>query len=68
LREGAPFDRAYVKKFFQQPQVNTLLAGRSFVVEQSEGEHPNSLDVTIVLCAAEGCKASPDVLYMSRDQ
>jgi outer membrane protein insertion porin family len=68
LREGEPFDRAYIKKFFQDRQVNALLEGKSFVVEQSEGEHPNSLDVTIVLCAPGGCKASPDVLYMSRDQ
>ena len=68
LREGDPFDRAYIQKFFQERQVNALLNGKSFVVEQSEGERPNSLDVTIVQCAAGGCKPSPDVLYMSRDE
>lgn len=67
LREGDPFDRLYIRKFFGQRRVIELLGGQKFVVEQSEGEHPNSLDVTVVLCQESGCKPSPDVLFVSRD-
>jgi outer membrane protein assembly factor BamA len=67
MREGDPFDRNYIRKFFGQRHIIELLGGQRFVVEQSEGERPNSLDVTVVVCQEEGCKPSPDVLYVSRD-
>jgi hypothetical protein len=67
MREGDPFDRNYIRKFFGQRRIIELLGGQRFVVEQSEGERPNSLDVTVVVCQEEGCKPSPDVLYVSRD-
>jgi outer membrane protein assembly factor BamA len=67
LREGDPFDRNYIGKFFGEQRIIKLLGGQKFVVEQSEGEQPNSLDVTVVVCQEDGCKPSPDVLYVSRD-
>jgi outer membrane protein assembly factor BamA len=67
LRQGEPFDRAYITQFFGNRMIRELFAGQSFVVEQGEGEQPNSIDVTVVLCAPGGCKPSPDVLYMSKD-
>ena len=67
LRQGEPFDRGYITQFFGNRMVKQLLAGQSFVVEQGEGEQPNSIDVTVVTCAPGGCKPSSDVLYMSND-
>jgi outer membrane protein assembly factor BamA len=67
LREGDPFDRTYIARFFGEAKVKQLFGGQRFVVEQSEGEQPNSLDVTVLICQEGGCKPSPDVLYVSRD-
>ncbi len=62
LREGEPFDRTYLKEF-----VSTLHtpAGTPYVIEQSEGETQNSVDVTIVFCNPKSpCHpSSPNVLY-----
>jgi outer membrane protein insertion porin family len=62
LREGEPFDVTYLKSFFGTFRTP---AGTPYVVEQSEGEAKNSVDVTIVFCQPNTpCHpASPNVLY-----
>jgi outer membrane protein assembly factor BamA len=65
LRQGDPFDRVYIEKFFRDPLIQRLFSGQSFVVEQSEGDDPNTLDVTVALCMASGCKPSPNALFVS---
>lgn len=65
LRQGDPFDRVYIEKFFRDPLIQRLFSGQSFVVEQSEGDEPNTLDVTVALCMAAGCKPSPNALFVS---
>jgi outer membrane protein assembly factor BamA len=66
LREGDPFDRTYIPRFFNERLIRQIFGGQKFVVEQSEGEQPNFLDVTVILCHPDGCTPSPDVLYQSR--
>jgi outer membrane protein assembly factor BamA len=65
LRQGEPFDRVYIERFFRDPLIQKLLSGQSFVVEQSDGDAPNTLDVTVALCMASGCKPSPNALFVS---
>ena len=65
LREGDPFDRSYVVRFFADPKIAQLFSGRKFVVEQSEGDTPQIVDISINLCDPAGCKPSPNALFMS---
>jgi outer membrane protein assembly factor BamA len=65
LREGDPFDRSYVARFFQEPKILQMFGGKPFVVEQSEGETEQTVDVSIVLCHPSGCQPSPDALFVS---
>ncbi|HUS19868.1 MAG TPA: hypothetical protein VMZ25_09475, partial [Terriglobales bacterium] len=64
MREGDPYDPGYVKTFFANHF--RLPPGVSYVVEQSEGEAPNSIDLTLVFCkAGTKCLASaPNQLYI----
>jgi outer membrane protein assembly factor BamA len=65
LRQGDPFDRVYISKFFHDPMIEDLFEGQKFVVEQSEGDSPNTIDVTISLCLPSGCNPSPNALFVS---
>lgn len=65
LRQGDPFDRVYIQRFFAEPRIQQLFSGQKFVVEQSEGDEPTTLDVSVVLCLPSGCKPSPGALYVS---
>jgi outer membrane protein assembly factor BamA len=65
LREGDPFDRSYVARFFADPRIMQWFEGRQFVVEQSEGENEQIVDISIVLCHPSGCKPSPNALFVS---
>jgi outer membrane protein assembly factor BamA len=47
LREGDPFDSTYVHKFFTQFR---LPADTPYLVEETEGERPRSIDLTIIFC------------------
>jgi outer membrane protein assembly factor BamA len=61
LRAGEPFDLAYVSRFSGMVE---LANGASFVIEQSEGAEPQTVDVTLVLCKQkESCKSTPDHLF-----
>lgn len=64
MREGDAFDPDYVKNFFTTHL--RLPEGMVYVVEQSEGEAKNSLDLTLIFCkATEKCLASaPNRLYI----
>jgi hypothetical protein len=43
--------------------------GAEFAVEQSEGEQPQTVDITFVLCKQKGaCKPNTDVLYTPEEQ
>lgn len=67
LREGDPFDADYVKKFFGEFR---LPPGVAYVVEQSEGEAANSIDLTLIFCK-EGTKclaSNPNQLYIPDDE
>lgn len=68
LREGDPFDRSYVTRFFGDPRIMQLFGGKSFVVEQSEGETEHAIDISIILCHPSGCQPSPNALFVSGDQ
>ena len=65
LREGDPFDRSYVARFFNEPRIMQMFGGKPFVVEQSEGETEQTVDVSIVLCHPSGCQPSPNALFVS---
>jgi outer membrane protein assembly factor BamA len=65
LREGDPFDRSYVVRFFADPKIAQLFSGRKFVVEQSEGDTPQIVDISINLCDPAGCKPSPNAVFIS---
>jgi outer membrane protein assembly factor BamA len=65
LREGDPFDRSYVVRFFADPKIMQMFEGKQFVVEQSEGENEQVVDVSIVLCHPSGCNPSPNALFVS---
>jgi outer membrane protein assembly factor BamA len=65
LREGDPFDRSYVLRFFGEPKIMQMFADKPFVVEQSEGETEHVVDVSIVLCHPSGCQPSPNALFVS---
>jgi outer membrane protein assembly factor BamA len=63
LRVGDPFDVSYLKKFLGAFDP-TEHGGRRFVIEQSEGDQPNSIDVTIILCQpGTACDRKPDILH-----
>jgi outer membrane protein assembly factor BamA len=47
LREGDPFDSTYVHRFFTQFR---LPADTPYLVEETEGERPRSIDLTIIFC------------------
>jgi outer membrane protein insertion porin family len=47
MREGDPFDSTYVRKFFTQFR---LPVDTPYVVEESEGERPNTVDLTVMFC------------------
>ncbi len=60
LRPGDPFDVTYLVKFVA---ATTLPDGAEYVIEQSEGEKPQTVDITFVLCKQKGaCKQSAPVL------
>lgn len=65
LREGDPFDRSYVVRFFADPRIAQLFSGKKFVVEQSEGDTPQIVDISINLCDPAGCKPSPNAVFIS---
>jgi outer membrane protein assembly factor BamA len=65
LREGDPFDRSYVGRFFDEPRIKEMFGGKQFVVEQSEGETEHVVDVSIILCHPSGCQPSPNALFVS---
>ena len=67
LREGDPFDPGYVKRFFT---LFRLPPGVVYVVEQSEGETTNSIDLTLIFCKeSTRCLASaPNQLYIPVDE
>lgn len=65
LREGDPFDRSYVVRFFADPRIMQMFSGKQFVVEQSEGDTPQIVDISINLCDPAGCKPSPNALFIS---
>ena len=65
LREGDPFDRSYVVRFFADPRIAQLFSGKKFVVEQSEGDTPQIVDISINLCDPGGCKPSPNAVFIS---
>lgn len=65
LREGDPFDRSYVVRFFADPKIAQLFSGKKFVVEQSEGDTPQIVDISINLCDPAGCKPSPNAVFIS---
>lgn len=67
LREGDPFDRSYVIRFFANPKIMQMFEGKQFVVEQSEGENEQVVDVSIVLCHPSGCNPSPNALFVSAE-
>jgi outer membrane protein insertion porin family len=53
MREGEPFNRRYLLAFTQVLTEQELLPeGRKMRLEQSEGEQPNVVDVTLVVCPA----------------
>lgn len=62
LREGDPFNRAYLKEFLGSFRMPNEAA---YVIEQSEGEAPNSIDVTVIFCHPQTpCRPSgPNTLY-----
>lgn len=64
LREGDPFDRSYVVRFFADQRIMQLFEGKQFVVEQSEGETPQIVDISINLCDPAGCKPSPNAIFI----
>lgn len=54
LREGEPFDPAYLKEFFKKFR---MPENSAYLVDEVEGERPKSVDVTIVFCAPKDpCK------------
>jgi outer membrane protein assembly factor BamA len=58
LREGQPFDPSYLQMFVQKmkPPANSI-----YLVDESQGERPKSIDVTIILCGpSDPCKAKSD--------
>lgn len=65
LREGDPFDRSYVVRFFANPRIMQMFSGKQFVVEQSEGDTPQIVDISINLCDPAGCKPSPSSIFVS---
>lgn len=65
LREGDPFDRSYVVRFFANQRIMQLFEGKQFVVEQSEGDTPQIVDISINLCDPAGCKPSPSSIFVS---
>jgi hypothetical protein len=66
LRPGDPFDVTYLAKF---AAATTLPDGAEFVIEQSEGEQPQTVDITFVLCKQKGaCKQSANVLYTPEEK
>jgi outer membrane protein assembly factor BamA len=54
LREGEPFDPAYLKDFFRKFR---MPANTGYLVDEVEGERPKSVDVTVIFCApSDPCK------------
>ncbi|MEO5935656.1 MAG: POTRA domain-containing protein, partial [Terriglobales bacterium] len=64
MREGDPYDAGYVSSFFEKNF--RLPPGVAYVVEQSEGEATNSVDLTLIFCKEDQkCLASaPNQLYI----
>lgn len=62
LREGDPFNRTYLTGFLSTFRLPNEAA---YVIEQSEGEAPNSIDVTLIFCHPQTpCRPSgPNTLY-----
>lgn len=68
MREGDPYDATYVKSFFEEHF--RLPPGVTYVVEQSEGEAKNSIDLTLIFCK-QGIKclaSNPNQLYIPDDE
>ncbi len=64
MREGDPYDATYVKDFFAN--YFRLPPGITYVLEQSEGEAKNSVDLTLIFCK-EGTKclaSAPNQFYI----
>ena len=65
LREGEPFDYEYYRGFYRK--LGGLMAEstneRQYVLEQSEGEKPNTVDVTVVECRPGACHLNAPQLY-----
>jgi outer membrane protein assembly factor BamA len=64
MREGDPYDAGYVKQFFAEQF--RLPRDVIYVLEQSEGEAKNSIDLTLIFCKdGTKCLASaPNQLYI----
>ncbi|MBI2683331.1 MAG: hypothetical protein HYX26_08995 [Acidobacteriales bacterium] len=61
LREGEPFDFTYVRDFFSHMPTQTATR---FLLEESEGDQPNTVDLTVVLCpTGSACKPTQSTLY-----
>lgn len=60
VREGEPFDEQYFEKFV----FSLIPAGAMYEVDKSEGDRPNTVDVSIRLCApGEHCRPPENHLY-----
>jgi outer membrane protein assembly factor BamA len=54
LREGEPFDPAYLSDFFKKFR---MPPNTGYLVDEVAGERPNSVDVTVIFCAPnDPCK------------
>ncbi|MCU1285193.1 MAG: hypothetical protein JWO13_1543 [Acidobacteriales bacterium] len=49
LREGDPFDASYVRTFVADLKAT---ANAPFIVEESEGEHAKTVDLTLIFCTS----------------
>lgn len=60
LREGEPFDDSYVQTF--RASLTALgNASRQFMIEESEGETAETIDITVVECRPGACHSSTNL-------
>jgi outer membrane protein insertion porin family len=61
MREGEPFNEQYFREFFKTFR---LPNGAAYVVDKTEGERPNTVDITIRFCNPNNpCRPAESHLY-----
>jgi outer membrane protein assembly factor BamA len=66
IRPGDPFDSVYAARFAASVMLDD---GAAYSIEQSEGEQPQTVDITFVRCPnKEACHSNQSVLYTPEEK